>query len=82
HPEMTAVIFDLPPVVAMAREPLAAAGMSERVSLVSGDFYVDPLPPGCDLALLSAIIHQNSPEQNRALSMPRSWRPWSPAACS
>jgi len=25
---------------------------------------VDDLPPGCDIALLSAIIHQNSPQQN------------------
>ncbi len=30
-------------------------------------FYSDPLPSGCDLALLSAIIHQNSPEENVAL---------------
>jgi len=32
--------------------------------LVAGDFYKDKLPTGHDLALLSAIIHQNSPEQN------------------
>jgi len=34
------------------------------VILVPGDFYRDELPPGHDLAFLSAIIHQNSPEQN------------------
>ena len=67
YPQLTAVIFDLKQVVGMAREPLAEAGMSARVSLVSGDFYVDPLPRGCDLALLSAIIHQNSPRQNLVL---------------
>lgn len=67
NPRMSAVIFDLEPVIAMARDHLARAGMAERVTLVSGDFYVDPLPQGCDLALLSAIIHQNSPEQNQAL---------------
>jgi SAM-dependent methyltransferase len=34
------------------------------VELVAGDFYHDELPKGCDLALLSAIIHQNSPQEN------------------
>jgi O-methyltransferase domain len=31
---------------------------------VAGDLYTDILPPGHDLALVSAIIHMNSPEQN------------------
>ena len=31
---------------------------------MGGDFYRDELPGGSDLALLSAIIHQNSPEEN------------------
>ncbi len=66
-PEMKATIFDLPPVIEMARKRITEAGMQDRVTLVPGDFYKDPLPPGHDLALLSAIIHQNSPEQNRAL---------------
>ena len=48
----------------MARERLAEAGMLDRVRLVAGDFYEDELPGGHDLALLSAIIHQNSPEEN------------------
>ncbi len=66
-PEMRATLFDLPPVVEMARERLDAEGLLDRVDLVTGDFYKDPLPGGHDLALLSAIIHQNSSEQNRAL---------------
>lgn len=32
-----------------------------------GDFENDPLPHGHDLALLSAIIHQNDPAQNVTL---------------
>jgi predicted O-methyltransferase YrrM len=66
-PEMRATLFDRPPVVDMARERLGAAGVLDRVALVPGDFYQDPLPPGHDLAFVSAIIHQNSPEQNVAL---------------
>jgi SAM-dependent methyltransferase len=67
NPEMTAVLFDLPDVIRWAEERLGAEGLLERVECVAGDFYKDELPPGCDLVLLSAIIHQNSPEQNLAL---------------
>jgi precorrin-6B methylase 2 len=66
-PGMKATLFDRPAVMAMARDRLAQAGLLDRVTLASGDFYHDELPPGHDLALVSAIIHQNSPEQNRDL---------------
>lgn len=64
NPGMNAVIFDLERVIPLARERLHAEGYLTRVELVSGDFYNDKLPAGCDLALLSAIIHQNSPDEN------------------
>jgi SAM-dependent methyltransferase len=63
-PDLKATLFDRPDVVEMARARLAQAGMLDRVTLAPGDFYADPLPAGHDLALLSAIIHQNSREQN------------------
>lgn len=67
HPDMSATLFDLPDVVEMARERITEAGLMHRVTLAAGDFYKDPLPPGHDLAILSAIIHMNSAEQNLAL---------------
>lgn len=63
-PGLSAVVFDLPPVIELARKRLGEEGLLERIELVAGDFYEDELPTGCDLALLSAIIHQNSREQN------------------
>ncbi len=66
-PQMRATIFDQPEVIEMARERMGAAGMLERVALVAGDFERDPLPAGHDLALVSAIIHQNSPAENVAM---------------
>ncbi|MBL7176059.1 MAG: methyltransferase domain-containing protein [Desulfobacteraceae bacterium] len=66
-PDMKATLFDLLPVIEMARERVKEAGLTDRVNLVPGDFYKDELPPGHDLALVSAIIHQNSPEQNQDL---------------
>ena len=63
-PEMKATLFDQPNVIEIARERLQAAGLLDRVTLVGGDFEVDELPGGHDLALVSAIIHQNSHQQN------------------
>ena len=63
-PEMRATLFDKPEVIEMARERLSKAGVLNRVTLVPGDFYHDELPRGHDLAFVSAIIHQNSLEQN------------------
>ena len=67
NPGMTATLFDRPPVVEMARVRLGAAGVLPRVTLAGGDFATDPLPPGHDLAFVSAILHQNSPAENLAL---------------
>ena len=67
-PQMRATLFDLPPVIEMARETIKTAGMLDRVTLVAGDYNKDPLPSaGYDLAFVSAIIHQNSFAENLAL---------------
>jgi predicted O-methyltransferase YrrM len=65
--QLSATLYDRPPVIEMARERLTREGWLDRVTLAAGDFSSDPLPAGHDLAFLSAIIHQNSPEQNLAL---------------
>jgi SAM-dependent methyltransferase len=67
NPKLTAVLLDLKRVIPMARERLRGEGLLERVKLAAGNFYKDELPAGCDLAILSAIIHQNSPAENLAL---------------
>jgi SAM-dependent methyltransferase len=63
-PDMSATLFDLPNVVDMGRVRIQEAGLMDRVSIMAGNFYTDSLPPGHDLALVSAIIHMNSTEQN------------------
>lgn len=66
-PAGLATLVDLPEVIPLARERMETAGLAHRVQLVAADFMVDDLPPGADLAWLSAIVHQNSRAQNRAL---------------
>ncbi len=67
NPQLQAILFDLQDVIPMARERLSAEGLLDRAELIAGDFYSDDLPGGCDLALFSAIIHQNGHQQNLAL---------------
>ena len=66
-PELKATIFDMPQVIEMARTRLHRAGLLDRTRLVGGDYNCDELPGEHDLALLSAIIHGNSHEQNLGL---------------
>jgi predicted O-methyltransferase YrrM len=67
EPGMKATLFDLPEVIDLARERISEEGLIDRVTLVGGDYNRDSLPGGHDLAFLSAIIHQNSHDQNVAL---------------
>lgn len=73
NPQLKAVIFELKGIIPLAEERIRAEGISDRVEFVGGDFYKDELPQGCDLALLSAIIHQNSPEKNLDLYRKTFW---------
>ena len=64
---LRATLFDLPQVIPLAEKRFEQEGLLNRVKCVAGDFTRDELPQGCDLVLLSAIIHQNSPEENKEL---------------
>jgi predicted O-methyltransferase YrrM len=66
-PAAQATLFDLPHVIPMAKRRLEQAGLAQRVRFAPGDFMADALPSGADLAWVSAIVHQNSREQNRLL---------------
>ena len=66
-PNAQAIYFDLPHAAAQAQRLARQNGFSDRIRFVTGDFYADPLPGGADFAWVSAIAHQNSREQNRAL---------------
>jgi O-methyltransferase domain len=56
HPQLKCVTWDLPVVEPIARKRIAAAGLSERVSTASGDFFKDSLPRA-DLITMGMILH-------------------------
>ena len=58
-PHLNFMMFDLPPVLALARENLRVQGLSDRVSLHPGSFLDDPLPRGADLITLVRVAHDH-----------------------
>jgi demethylspheroidene O-methyltransferase len=58
-PHLQFKMFDLPPVLALAREGLQAKGLSDRVTLHPGSFLDDPLPEGADLITLVRVAHDH-----------------------
>ena len=56
HPHLQCTSYDLPVVVPIAEKAIAAAGLSDRVSAASGDFFADPLPRA-DVITMSLILH-------------------------
>jgi precorrin-6B methylase 2 len=67
NPKARATIFDQPDVIPMAGRLMKQVGLSGRVRLVPGDYLRNALPDGADLVWVSAIVHQNSRAQNRAM---------------
>lgn len=66
YPELRATVFDLPEVIPLAAELIGAAGLSDRIAVVGGDFFRDPLP-AADLYSLGRILHDWSLDKIRVL---------------
>jgi len=66
HPHLSCVSFDLPVVEPIAQRSIEAAGLAERVSTASGDFFADPLPPA-DVITMGMILHDWNLERKRLL---------------
>lgn len=58
YPELSAVVLDLAPVVAVTRQFIADHGVGDRVTAEACDFTSDPLPDDCDVALMASNLPQ------------------------
>jgi 16S rRNA G1207 methylase RsmC len=56
HPHLRCTSYDLPVVAPIAEKAIAAAGLSDRVAVASGDFFGDPLP-SADVITMGMILH-------------------------
>jgi hypothetical protein len=62
-PTAHGVLFDLPHVITGAKEPIESAGLTERCTVVGGDFF-ESVPSGGDAYLLSGVIHDWDEERS------------------
>jgi SAM-dependent methyltransferase len=56
HPHLRCISYDLPAVAPIAEKAVAAAGLGDRVTTASGDFFADPLPRA-DVITMGLILH-------------------------
>jgi acetylserotonin N-methyltransferase len=67
YPELHAIVFDLPAVIETTRGYASNLGsISQRISVMSGDFFRDPLPEA-DLIAVGRILHDWSDAKVRQL---------------
>jgi acetylserotonin N-methyltransferase len=62
YPHLRAVVFDLADAVPLAREMVDASTCSNRIEVIAGDFFKDPLPEG-DVYALGRILHDWSEDK-------------------
>lgn len=67
YPQLRAIVWDRPQVLKVAGEFARAAGVEGRVQLLVGDMFADPVPPDCDVMLLSNILHDWDVPECKAL---------------
>jgi len=72
YPGLSAVVFDLPQVIAVTGQIIEENGLTSRIVCASGDLRTDPWPIGSDLILLSYIVSCYEPQTLRAI-LARIW---------
>lgn len=66
HKNLTFTSFDLPPVAPLAQREIDEAGMTDRITVVSGDFFEDELPRA-DVITMGNILHDWNLEKKKIL---------------
>jgi cyclopropane fatty-acyl-phospholipid synthase-like methyltransferase len=67
YPNLRATVFDSPSVCEIARENIAQAGLSDRLSATPGDCFVDEFPEEADCLIFCHFFTIWSEEKNRWL---------------
>ena len=66
HHTVRCISYDLPPVTAIARERIAAAGLSDRVEARAGSFLTDELPTA-EVITMGNILHDGGTDTKQML---------------
>jgi acetylserotonin N-methyltransferase len=62
YPQLRSVVFDLPMAVPLAKEMIGDSEVADRITVVAGDFFTDPLPEA-DLFAVGRIVHDWSEDK-------------------
>lgn len=67
YPSLRVTLFDLPPILEVARELVGRTPVADRIDFHPGDYHTDPLPGPFDAVLYCGAAHQEKPESIGAL---------------
>jgi ubiquinone/menaquinone biosynthesis C-methylase UbiE len=67
HPQLKATVWDRPEVLKVAAEMAERHGVTDRLELLAGDMFTDPVPMGADVILLSNVLHDWDIAEAKAL---------------
>lgn len=56
YPQLTATVFDIPPIAALAKASIQEYGLSSRIRTQAGNFLADDIGSGYDAALCSLVL--------------------------
>lgn len=65
HPDLEAVVFDLPTTRPFAETTIGKFGLADRIRFQAGSYLEDPVEGRYDVAWLSHILHGEGPEDCR-----------------
>ena len=66
-PGLSSTVLDVPGVLEVTRELIDASGVADRITLLPGDYLKTPFGSGYDAALLSGMMHRETPDGCRLL---------------
>jgi SAM-dependent methyltransferase len=67
YSSLQGTLFELSGAATVARQRLASHPLAERIRIVEGDFFKNPIPGGHDVIIVANIVHVFSPERNLEL---------------
>ena len=67
HNHLKATVFDIPPVLEVAKDYIKRYGLENRVDTLAGDFNKDDLGSGYDLVLVANVLHMYDADLGQSL---------------
>jgi 3-hydroxy-5-methyl-1-naphthoate 3-O-methyltransferase len=67
NPALQAIVIDRDEVLAKTKQHVSEAGLADRISTHAANVFTDPLPEGCDAAVIANMLHDFSAERAAAI---------------